>query len=175
MRIRVDPDSDPGQTLESQKVECLYEKYCWSKQGNRSKTYLQKYNNKAFLRSRKPGLFANFGQFPCSGSAFPIGSGSRIHSTWGVCVCAERTRCSGPRYRVWYSSAYVSSQTVASNQVPVPTYRRRTNILYFFWNFKAIQTESDTKAIGKIIISFFLFAKCLKMYWFLSICIPNLQ
>ncbi len=31
MRIHADPDPDPGQTLKSQKVEFLHEKYTWSR------------------------------------------------------------------------------------------------------------------------------------------------
>jgi hypothetical protein len=47
----------------------------------------------------------------------------------------------------------------------VPTYGSGAKVLNFFWNFKGIQTDNDTIAL----------AKRLKIYWFLRICIPNLQ
>jgi hypothetical protein len=62
-----DPDLDHGQTLKSQKVEILPEKYTvLLSVGNRSKNINTKYEGtKAFS---KPGLFvANFGQFHAPG------------------------------------------------------------------------------------------------------------
>jgi hypothetical protein len=55
--------SDPGQTI-SQQNEFLHEKYTVLKVGGRSKTSYV--GTKTFLIDRKPGLFVNFGQFPCS-------------------------------------------------------------------------------------------------------------
>jgi hypothetical protein len=60
--MRIHPDQDPGQTLKSQKVEFLHEIYFISKTYG---TY-EGTRTKAFLKGRKPDLFFNFGQFPCS-------------------------------------------------------------------------------------------------------------
>jgi hypothetical protein len=56
-------DPDPDQTFESQKAEFLHEKIL--KVGKRSINIPTKVQ-KPFFKGRKPGLFVNFGQFPCS-------------------------------------------------------------------------------------------------------------
>ncbi len=68
-QIKVVPaDPDPGQTLKAQKVELLHEKYRYPIKTGKKHTYEA---TKAFLKGRKPGLFINFGQFPCSRIRIP--------------------------------------------------------------------------------------------------------
>jgi hypothetical protein len=76
MRIHADPDPDPGQTVKSQKVECLHKKIL--QVGNRSKnipTKIRRYT-KAFLIGRNQGYLLILVNFDApgseSGSAFPI-------------------------------------------------------------------------------------------------------
>ncbi len=57
--LNPDPHPDPDQTFKSQKVE--FDKKNIPDAGDRSKTYLH-----TFSKGRKPGLFVNFDQFPCS-------------------------------------------------------------------------------------------------------------
>jgi hypothetical protein len=59
------PDSDPGQTLKSQKVE-FYVENIFQVGTRSSKTCGIYEGTKAFLKGRKPGFFVNFGRFPCS-------------------------------------------------------------------------------------------------------------
>jgi hypothetical protein len=80
MRIHADPD--PGQTLKSQKVEILHDRYCILKYA-----IGQKHTNegtKALFKGRlqNPGLSVNFVLLPCTWiqdcqiNADPCGSGS---------------------------------------------------------------------------------------------------
>ncbi len=78
-------DLDPCQTLKSQNVKILHEKYTYLL--NVVKVIKHTYEGtKAFLKGRKPGLFVNFGQFhaqgPDPGQPNQCGSmGIRIHNT----------------------------------------------------------------------------------------------
>jgi hypothetical protein len=63
---QIHSDADPGQTLKSQTVN--FSMLNNLKAGNRS-TYEGK---KDFLKDRKPGLFVNFGKFPCSWIRIPF-------------------------------------------------------------------------------------------------------
>jgi hypothetical protein len=63
-QTNADPDPDPDQTFESQKVKFLHEKFTLSRFKIKKHTYDYE-GTKAFL-GRKPGLFVNFGRFPCS-------------------------------------------------------------------------------------------------------------
>ncbi len=62
MRI---PDPDPVQTLKPQKVNFYMNNMLKIGFTRRSKN-ISNEGTKAFLKGRKPGLFFNFGQFPCS-------------------------------------------------------------------------------------------------------------
>jgi hypothetical protein len=78
MNADPDPDPDPGQTL-SQKVEFLREKYTWKKVIGKKHSYEDK---KDFWKGRKPELFENFGQFPCSWIwAFTIRMRNRVQDS----------------------------------------------------------------------------------------------
>ena len=63
--MRIHADQDPGQTLKSQKVEFLHEKYRILYVEKRSQNITRKVFSKAFWKGRKLGLFVNFGKFPC--------------------------------------------------------------------------------------------------------------
>jgi hypothetical protein len=64
--LYADPNSDPGQTSKSQKVEFLHWKYTKLGKVIDQNTYIRRFGTKAFLKWKKPGLFFNFCQLPCS-------------------------------------------------------------------------------------------------------------